>query len=115
MTGSSTEHVHFVTVSPADATHPRPRQHFECRGDETSPCHQYPDCDCESWKEGHEHPYVPHTDCWMQGWFDNEPGTSYDGDDRYDLEDLGLPPDMDRSGPIKAHFELEYISWDWAA
>lgn len=111
----TTERLHYVTVKPADDSHPEPQQQFECRGDKTSPCHQYPNCDCESWSKGHEHPYVPHDECWMQGWFENEGGTVYEGEEYDEYNIQGLPSDMDRSGPIVASFQQEFVGWDFSA
>jgi hypothetical protein len=109
--------VHHVTVTPSTEYRP-PSAQFECRGDITSPCHRYPDCECESWDVDHDenHPATPHDECWMTGWFESENGATYDGPDGYDMNDNGLPNDMDRSGPIQAHYDLEgFVSWKWAA
>lgn len=112
------EPLHYVTVTQ-DGTDDLPLTtvRFECRGDETSPCHNYPACDCESWGDGHEHPRVVHDECWMQQWFD-----SFSADDiaaNYtppsDSPDFGwrlahnLPA---HSGPIDTEFD-DGLSWWW--
>lgn len=115
MTTPSTEHVHFVALTIKEDLPPSAA--FECRGNEDSPCHHYPDCECESWDDEHEtdHPRVAHQECWLQGWFDGE-GAVYSGEDATDWDE-GLPREgMNKSGPIQAYYETEgYVSWDWAA
>ena len=85
---------------------------FTCRGDDTAKCHNYPDCDCETWSDDHQHPAVPRDRCWMQDWFDNN-AASYDGDDNIDCNDHGSCPPVSGSGPVETAFEDEYILWSW--
>ena len=114
------ENVHYVTVTPGRADEDGWRYEeaavkFECRGNQDSECHQYPDCDCEYWDDNHEHPRVKHDECWMQGWFDSGTGHVYEGLDSDDRDDNGVPRDMARSGPITPTFEMEYVSWVFAS
>jgi hypothetical protein len=83
---------------------------FECRGDLTSPCHQYPD-DVEAWHEPDE-TFVPHERCWLQDWFDNDSAT-YTGTVREEYGDNDYPP-VSASGPIVATFHSDHVEWDWA-
>lgn len=92
---------HTVTIT-ADS-----KIEFTCDGDSTSICHQYPDCDCESWSEGHPHPMASHDRCWMQDWFDN--GGTAPMDDT--LDDCKYTAGM--SGPIKTYFCQDYIEWEF--
>lgn len=111
---------HIVTVKAhyIDGVEMTPDVEFTCAGDSTAECHNYPDCDCEAWDDGHEDEYgegherKPHDECWMQDWFDNDEHC-YDGEDSDDMGDYGIPRNFNRSGPIKASFEMEYISWDF--
>ena len=82
---------------------------FTCHSDQHAECRNYPDCQCESWDDDHEHPKVPQPECWMQAWFDN------DGIDPMseNLEDCEYRPGM--SGPIKTYFCEEYIEWEFAS
>ena len=114
------EPLHYVTVTQ-DGTDglPLTRVTFECRGDETSPCHLYPACDCESWGPSHEHPHVTHDECWMQSWFDgfsaddiaaNYSPPSDDPDEGwYSARDL---PAL--SGPIVTEY-VYGLRWWWVA
>lgn len=112
MSESSNNAVHFVTVT-SNGEYPPPTVKFECRGDRDSSCHLYPDCECEGWCEGHEHPSVAHDECWMQGWFDAD-AACYEGPDSYDMHDNCVPADMNRSGEIEAHYEYDgYVAWDF--
>lgn len=109
------EAVHYVVLTAAehggDGQRDKPTLKFECRGNATSKCHQYPDaCGCESFPCGH--PYVSHEKCWMQDWFDSE-SASYEGDDGDHMEPGGLPRDVTRSGPITTSWEEEYVAWEW--
>jgi len=110
--------IHFVTVKAcydADGTELTPDVKFECRGDKTSPCHQYPDCSCEVWEDDHEHPKVTHGECWIESWFQAD-GHAYDGPDRDEMNgDWGIPAGMDRAGAVSTTFEMEYVSWEFAA
>lgn len=109
--------IHYVTLTPKthlDGTELPSDLKFECRGDSSSDCHIYPACDCEYWDDDHakEHPRVPHDECWLQGWFDND-ATSYEGDDFNDMDDCGVPCGVSRSGPIKTSFEVDYVGWEF--
>lgn len=114
-----TENPHYVTVTPGtfdeDADwRDEATVKFECRGDQDSECHKYPDCDCEYWDDNHEHPRVKHDECWMQGWFESEAGHSYVGADFDDRDDNGVPRDMDRSGPIKTTYDIDgFVEWQF--
>ena len=103
-----TKATHTVAFEPEGS-----RPNFVCHGDRDSDCHSYPDCDCESWGDDHEHPFVPHDECWMQGWFDNN-AIEYLGVDG-DVRNYGYEPPAHRSGKITANFEGDYIEWDWAS
>lgn len=115
------ENVHYVTVTPGRADEDGWRYEeaavkFECRGNQGSECHQYPDCDCEYWDDNHEHPRVKHDECWMQGWFDSEVGHVYDGADGDDRDDTCVPRDMSRSGPIATVFDIDgFVEWRFAS
>lgn len=116
--------LHFVTV-----THERDEDGeitsstiaFECRGDESSPCRNYPDCECDEWyietEDGkHVHPDVPQPECWIATWFDGNFGqeidsTPYTGDGSRDAETfLWCVPE--HSGPIDYEYE-QGIYWHW--
>ncbi len=91
-----------------------PQIKFTCHGDAAAPCHQYPDCECETWTASHAeeygHPVAGHEKCWMQDWFDN------DGiDPSTDILDEGdYRPGM--SGPITTRSEVpDYIEWWFTA
>jgi len=94
--------VHTVTIEPG------PKIRFECSGDETSACRNYPDCDCEEWElTDHKHPNQTHQECWLQAWFDNDcvgPTSDMIGDVDYTV---GM------SGPIATSFEGDYIEWEF--
>ena len=79
---------------------------FTCKGDRTSPCHQYPDCDCEHWdsdaEHEREHPSVPHDQCWVEPWMD-ECATLCAPD--------GEPV---HSGPITVTFNGDCVEWEYA-
>lgn len=115
---TTTDQLHHVTVTHTrDAEGEITSTHvaFECRGDRTSPCHQYPDCDCESYDEEHDdnHQAVPHDECAVDAWFatgcgetcytDGTLGGIYDNPDR-------IP---ERSGPVDTEWD-ECIQWSWA-
>lgn len=109
--------VHYVELTAAEPTsdgwRDAPSLKFECRGDATAECHQYPDsCGCESFPCGH--PYVSHAKCWMQDWFDTN-SASYEGEDGDFMAEGGLPRDVTRSGPISTSWEEEYVAWEWIA
>lgn len=102
-----TTNPHTVTVTIDDGdTHVA----FTCAGDEASPCHQYPDCECEDWGDDCNHQPLPHAECWMQAWFD-APCIAY-VDESGEVDPGG--PGSARSGPIKTSFEDDYVAWWWA-
>ena len=107
---------HFVRVEPGkrddEGWQDAATVTFQCRGDQDSACHQYPDCDCEWWDDTHEHPLVPHGECWMEGWFDNG-GHSYESDDSDDMQDCGIPRNLAAFGQIAAHYEDGYVAWEF--
>ncbi|MFJ4026047.1 hypothetical protein ACIPWF_00675 [Paenarthrobacter sp. NPDC089989] len=110
-----TDAVHYVELTAAEpdlhGNRDAPALKFECRGDSTSECHQYPNnCGCESWPCGH--PYVSHAKCWMQDWFDGD-SASYEGEDGDYMTPGGLPKDVTRAGPITTSWEEEYVAWEW--
>lgn len=91
---------------------------FECRGDQESACHNYPDCECDEWFPGadtgeHWHPDVPQPECWLKTWFDvgfeATPYKPADGGDPIEFEH-NVP---EGSGPIEWEF-AEGIYWHWA-
>lgn len=81
---------------------------FTCTGDETAGCHNYPDCECETWGPDHEHPFTPHATCWMAHWF-NEGNVHYFGDN----EDGNGSPTISFSGRIETEFDRDCILWSW--
>lgn len=108
--------VHYVELTAAepafDGWRGLPTLKFECRGNRTAECHQYPEsCGCESFPCGH--PYISHEQCWMQDWFDSN-CVSYAGEDNDDMQEGCLPRDVTRSGPITTSWEDEYVEWEWA-
>lgn len=118
------EHMHFVTVTPGkldeDDWQDEATVKFECRGDDTADCHQYPECDCGYWEDDdahyQEHPKAAHQECWMQGWFESEVGHIYHGPDFDDRDETCVPRDMDRSGPIKACYDIDgFVEWEFAS
>jgi hypothetical protein len=106
--------IHQVEWKNADGSH---LLTFTCLGDEASKCHQYPDCGCDFWDEDHVHPKVPHTDCWLVSWFENDgQGVSYDGDDCIsDCDGIYADycPPADRIGFIDVVLEDEWVNWRW--
>ena len=97
-------HLHEVKIT---GTPDAPRIEFTCNADNVASCRHYPDCECESWSEGHEHPSVIHDRCWMQDWFDNDgiaPSSDVLGDVEYTV---GM------SGPVETYFCQEYIEWEF--
>lgn len=107
---------HTVTVTGRqgdDDTWEEPEVTFICTEAPGVGCRLYPDCDCESWDDSHDHPRVPQNECWMQGWFEND-GHSYIGKDADDMGgENGLPEGMNRSGPITAAFQGDYVEWEF--
>ncbi|AEQ21115.1 hypothetical protein E3_1950 [Rhodococcus phage E3] len=100
-------HLHTVTIT---GTEDSPKIEFVCHGDRDSDCHSYPDCRCERWdRDDHEHPFVPHDQCWMQAWFD-------EGATDPMAETLDECPDLKvgMSGPIESVFLFDYIEWEFA-
>lgn len=87
---------------------------FHCDGDETSPCHIYPDCECQYWDlngpDGtHVHPDVPHARCWRLDWLDATPFDAY-----YDggTGTGDVPPRID--GLIETEWEGDCLLWCYA-
>ncbi len=105
------ENLHTVTVTVVDADHDA-RVEFHCAGDETAPCHQYPDCACQSWDDDHEHPNAPHARCWIAAWFDTD-STEYVGADADDI----ARPTVAHAGPITLSGvgDWDYLTWEWAS
>src|SRR4029453_14828246 len=62
------EHLHYVKVTAAepdeDGWRDEPEVKFECRGNASSKCRNYPGCECEYWSDDHEHPSSPQDECW---------------------------------------------------
>lgn len=96
----TTKHLHFISHS-----HNREMitSTFECRGDETAPCHQYPDCGCEI--AGCGHPSTPHAECMVKPWMDDACAQEC-----FDLRE----PTPVRDGPITAWFDGDCYAWDYA-
>lgn len=78
---------------------------FQCHGGPEASCHSYPDCECEQWGEGHEHPFVKHDKCWMQDHFDAAEATWY-------LPGDGDMPEVSHSGPIRWEWD-DTVAWEW--
>lgn len=77
---------------------------FTCKGDRNSPCHQYPDCECDSYGEDHEHANVPHDECIWERWAAHA-----------DCETLCGPDDAPVRGgpePVRVWFE-ECMVWEY--
>ncbi|MFC4373349.1 hypothetical protein ACFO5K_04470 [Nocardia halotolerans] len=107
---TDTLHTVEITGNPDDAATWQIK--FTCHGDRDAECHQYPDCDCERWDSDHEeeqgHPLVPHDQCWMKNWFDN------DCTDPYSETLIECDYTVGMSGPIKARFEEDdYVAWEF--
>lgn len=105
---------------------------FVCDGDDTAPCHTWPDCGCEQWSAelhgeppapGHE--AKPQASCWIDPWFNDAIGSEpadwvdayTDGADRARLEE----PDPDggtrevvHAGPIETTWCGEWMTWEYA-
>lgn len=113
---AATDNLHHVTVKheyDVDGDITSTRITFECRGDRTSPCHQYPDCDCDGWSDEHdkEHPPVTHDECWLASWFDaGYEAAPYDLGDGTNYLESDVPAG---SGPISFEYD-EGILWRWA-
>jgi hypothetical protein len=105
---------------------------FVCSGDQSSPCHNYPDCGCETWSEsahftedengvltdepapGHE--ATPKPGCWIDPWFNETTTIPLDWEDLYDGHtDFTYDPDWLVSGPVSVTFEGDYMTWEYAA
>lgn len=90
---------------------------FTCFGDEHSKCHQYPDCACDFVGAEHQHPKVPHAECFLVSWFaSNGEGASYDGDDGIsdcDCMHSDYCPPADRIGFISTTLEDDWVNWRW--
>lgn len=80
---------------------------FTCKGDRTSPCHQYPpaELEMERWGEADKHLFVPHDECWIQDWMT-----------KCDCGEICGPDDEPVRGgpePITITFE-ECVQWEYA-
>ena len=103
------EHLHTVEIAGTEGD---PAVKFTCHGDAESPCHRYPDCDCEEWpsdETAHIHPYTTHDECWMQPWFDNDCVSP--ASHAVIGCDLGYQVGM--SGPVKTTFEGDFVGWEF--
>jgi len=56
-----------LTEAEEEGMHVAPSVTFDCKGDQSAPCRNYPDA--EQWDEG-DPASIPQDECWMQGWFD---------------------------------------------
>lgn len=107
---------HFVTVTDGKITD------FTCPW-KYGQCHFRPECHCETWNSDHYethgvgHEPIWHETCWMHQWFIEVPeyGLVYEGDDRNDFSDHGLPEDMNHRGQIETSFHYEYIEWSFTS
>jgi hypothetical protein len=78
---------------------------FTCTFDTTADCHQYPDCECESWTtEGHEHPSSAHDACYLADWYKRPEDTA-----EMFIEDGSMMPE-NASGPIDIEWD-EFPLW----
>ena len=75
-----------------------------CKGDRTSPCHQYPPAELamERWSDADKHLFVSHDECWIESWMNLECAVLC-GPDREPV----------RSGPITVTFE-DCLAWEYA-
>lgn len=116
---------------------------FVCDGDDSAPCHRWPDCGCEEWGQRHyvedwdpENPHAKRTplpghedvqqqSCWIDPWFNDcydlpsEWAEAYDGDDDGHMvphPDGGVHDDLSWliSGPISVTWEGDYMTWEYA-
>lgn len=101
------EHLHTVRIT-GPAEHPTLK--FTCHGGRDAECHSYPACECPNWGSDHEHPFVPHDECWMQSWFDNADNGGAEPMPEFFAE-CGIRPGM--SGPIKTVFCQDYVEWSF--
>lgn len=106
------ENLHTVTVEVREGAYGENEAvvSFTCSGTRDSDCHVYPDS--EEWEDGDGQERVPHDECWLQGWIDNDM-YDYVGDDRVlDWEgSQGVPP-IARTAPITAEYEYGgYMTW----
>lgn len=105
---------------------------FVCDGDDTAPCHHWPNCDCEDWGDGHYleswdwknptakrtpapgHEDVQQAECWIDPWFNaclDDPidwAEAYHGPEDLTSSDL-------RDGPVSVEFEGDYMTWEYGA
>lgn len=80
---------------------------FICKGDRTSPCHQYPadahNGDEARWTEADRPTFVPHDQCWIEPWMNEA-----------DCAELCCPDgEPVRNGAITTTFE-DCIIWEYA-
>lgn len=112
-----TDRLHYVTVKHERDEHGEVTAStltFECRGDRTSACHNYPSCDCEIWRidpdtGAHPHLSEPQGECWMQSWFDAGYEVTPHRDDET-ADSLRCVPEG--SGPIGWEYE-DSVIWHW--
>lgn len=79
---------------------------FICKGDRSSPCHQYPpaELEMEQWDKADEHLFVPHDECWIESWMDDA-----------DCAELCSPGgEPVQSGPITVTFNGYCVKWEYA-
>lgn len=113
---------------------------FVCDGDDSAPCHHWPDCGCESWGPWHyvevqdqtipyvdrtplpSHENVPQPYCWIDPWFNETTSDWSDFTDLYDgplsiddSEVYGEAADWLVSGPVSVTFEGDYMTWEYAS
>lgn len=79
---------------------------FTCKGDRTSPCHQYPPDDSymETWSEGDRGTFVAHDDCWIESWMEDADCAALCGPDSEPV----------RSGPIHVTWGGNCVEWEYA-
>lgn len=98
-----TEHLHFIEHRhrAGDSIEVK----FTCEGDLDSPCHFYPDCECEYWTtygEHAKHSKKVHETCWIERWMNLADCAKLCGPD-------GEPV---RNGAVRTWFE-DCIMWDY--
>lgn len=111
---------------------------FVCDGDDSAPCHWWPDCGCETWGPEHGtpgpaspsgkresialpgHEDVQQRICWIDPWFNDTTTTwsdfteLYDGPLDIDHPDVyGENADWLVSGPVLTSFEGDYMTWEY--
>lgn len=99
-----TEHLHHISHTHDAGYGVNTR--FVCKGDRTSPCHQYPpvELEMEVWGDADEHLFVPHDECWTESWMEGSDCAVLCGPD-------GEPV---RSGPINVTWGGDCVEWEYA-